>query len=162
VVIVLMGGAGAGKTTLGRALAAALGWQFFDADAFRLPHSIEKMRSGIVLDERDRAPWIARIHAMIRRAVGRREHLVIACSALKQRHRYALRDDLRPVRFVYLRGSESLLRSRLATGPDPSSGTLLATELAEIEEPSENEAVVVDAALPLDRLLIIIRAELGV
>ncbi|MDQ3697948.1 MAG: hypothetical protein M3373_07985 [Gemmatimonadota bacterium] len=36
-IIVIMGVAGSGKTTIGRALAAALGWDFFDSDEHH-PH----------------------------------------------------------------------------------------------------------------------------
>ena len=46
-IVVVMGVAGSGKTTIGRELAAALGAGFIDADEFHTPASVEKMRSGI-------------------------------------------------------------------------------------------------------------------
>jgi gluconokinase len=82
VVIIMMGAAGAGKTTIGRALAAELGWRFFDADDYHTAASIAKMRAGQPLTDADRAPWIATLGTIVARASDRREHAVLACSAL--------------------------------------------------------------------------------
>ena len=59
--LVIMGVSGAGKTTLGSALAAHLGWRFLDADDFHSPEAKAKIASGVTLDETDRAAWLARI-----------------------------------------------------------------------------------------------------
>ena len=50
VVIIVMGVSGSGKTSHGRALAAALGWAFADADDFHPPANVAKMAAGIPLD----------------------------------------------------------------------------------------------------------------
>ena len=47
--IVLMGVAGAGKTTVGRALASELRWQFLDADDYHSCESRAKLTAGIAL-----------------------------------------------------------------------------------------------------------------
>ena len=52
--IVVMGVSGAGKTTVGMALATALGWPFVDADEFHAPSSIEMMRRGEPLSDAGR------------------------------------------------------------------------------------------------------------
>jgi gluconokinase len=78
VVIILMGVAGSGKTAVGRALAAALGWRFEDADAYHRPEHVAKMRRGLPLTDADRAPWLDALHAVIARALDRREGLVLA------------------------------------------------------------------------------------
>ena len=57
-VIVLMGVTGAGKTTVGQLLAAALDAEFAEGDAYHPPKNIEKMRRGIPLDDTDRWPWL--------------------------------------------------------------------------------------------------------
>ncbi|HEX2644949.1 MAG TPA: gluconokinase, partial [Thermoanaerobaculia bacterium] len=64
-IMVVMGAAGAGKTTVGQALAADLGWPFADADAFHSPASLAKMSAGIPLTDADRAPWLDRLAAWI-------------------------------------------------------------------------------------------------
>src|SRR4029077_20343200 len=111
--VILMGVAGAGKTTIGRALADELGWRFIDGDDWHTPPAVEKMRGGGALTDADRAPWLAALHGLIAAALDRREHLVLTCSALRERYRVALRGTLLSVRFVYLKADEATLRRRL-------------------------------------------------
>src|SRR6187200_3019917 len=113
-VIVMMGPAGAGKSTVGAALAERLGWAFVDADEHHPLANIAKMERGLPLDDSDRVGWLATLHAIVARAIDRRESLVLACSALTGRHRELIADDLRSVRFVYLKTSPGVLRARLA------------------------------------------------
>ena len=54
-VVIIMGVAGSGKTTVGRQLAETLGWSFNDADSFHPPANIAKMSAGLPLDDADRA-----------------------------------------------------------------------------------------------------------
>ena len=57
-VIVLMGVSGSGKTTIGKALAAELGWAFVEGDDFHPAANVEKMRGGTPLNDEDRRPWL--------------------------------------------------------------------------------------------------------
>ncbi|MCH1596526.1 MAG: gluconokinase, partial [Flavobacteriaceae bacterium] len=57
-VYVLFGVSGSGKTTLGKSLADYLKEPFHDADDFHPPSNIEKMKSGIPLNDTDRYPWL--------------------------------------------------------------------------------------------------------
>ena len=59
VVVVMMGAAGAGKTTVGRALATSLGWPFVEGDDYHSAAAVEKIRGGIGLTDADRLPWLA-------------------------------------------------------------------------------------------------------
>src|SRR3989442_5519323 len=122
VVIIIMGAAGAGKTTVGKALAAALGWPFVDADDQHPVHNIEKMRAGVPLSDTDRAPWIAMLRAVVERAIDRREHTILACSALKERDRHTPCGNVRPGRFGHLHAVRGLLEQRLAARALTSSG----------------------------------------
>jgi replication-associated recombination protein RarA len=54
-IVVVMGVAGAGKTTVGQLLAAALGAEFSDADDHHPPENVAKMRAGTA-HRRDRWP----------------------------------------------------------------------------------------------------------
>lgn len=161
-VIVVMGPAGSGKTLVGSVLSAALGWLFVDGDDCHPPRNVQLMREGIPLTDHDRAPWLRELHDIISRVVHRREHAVIACSALKARYRDQLRGDLRPVRFVYLQASPALLASRLEARAGHFAGPpLLESQLADLEAPADAAALIVDAAKEPAILVAAIRRELG-
>jgi gluconokinase len=169
-VVVVMGPAGAGKTTVGLARADALGWRFRDADDFHTPASVERMRRGEPLSDADRAPWLAALRAAIAddlaRAARGEPGAVLACSALKRAYRDALVPaDARPhdVRFVYLDVSARTLQARLATRPGHfATGTLLASQLATLEEPAPTEdALTVDGEQPVDAVVAEVVRQLG-
>ena len=137
-VLVVMGVAGSGKTTIGKLLAERRGWQFADADDFHPPENKDKISRGIALTDADRAPWLAAIRNAIMRWNAMGECVVLACSALKRSYR----DELRvgPVRFVYLKGEPALLLQRLRSRHGHfADEKILASQLASLEEPGQNE-----------------------
>lgn len=144
-VIVVMGVAGSGKTTVGRALAASLGRPFFDADDFHPPENIARMRAGVPLTDADREPWLASLCALIERADAAGEDLVLACSALRARFRERLRAAAKDLRYVYLDAGRDVIAHRLAerTGHFMSRN-LVASQFADLEEP--DDALVLDAS----------------
>lgn len=148
-VIVVMGVAGAGKTTVGSLLARRLGWAFFDADDFHGPANVAKMARGEPLDDTDRVVWLDALAALIDRLLHEQRPAVLACSALRASYRARLygRHGDAEVRIVYLRGDPGLIRSRLETrqGHFASAG-LLPSQLATLEEPQNALVVDVDAA----------------
>ncbi len=105
-IVIVMGVTGAGKTTVGRLLAEQMGWEFADGDEFHPPANVEKMRSGISLDDEDRRPWLERLHTEIAQWDAQGRNLVLACSALKRSYRQILSSGP-PVKFVYLRAAGS-------------------------------------------------------
>jgi len=159
-VIVVMGVTGAGKTTAGTLLATTLAWPFVEGDSLHPPANVDKMRAGIPLTETDRAPWLAAIHAVIAGAVERRESLVVACSALKERYRDLLRGDCRGVRFVYLRVIPSVAVERTATRTGHFAGpALVPSQFQALEEPGD--AMIVDGTMPPEQIVADVRRELG-
>src|SRR3954464_8158269 len=111
-VIILMGVTGSGKTTIGRLLSKQLGWKYADADDFHSAANVEKMRSGIPLNDEDRRPWLETLRQLIRKGLEHDENIVLACSALKESYRdYLVLDDR--VHLVYLKGDYETIRKRL-------------------------------------------------
>lgn len=158
--MIVIGVAGSGKTTVGQALARQLAWRFVEGDDYHSPESIAKMRAGTPLNDGDRSLWLARLHAVAAAAIDRREHGVIACSALKQRYRDVLRGSLRGVRFVYLKADEPTLHRRLVERRQHFAGpSLLASQLAALEEPTD--AITIDATRSAEDIAGAVRYEFG-
>jgi gluconokinase len=142
-VIVVMGVSGAGKTTVGRELAQAIGngWEFHDADEFHSPANVAKMHRGEGLTDDDRKPWLAALRTLIATVVRDGRHAVLACSALKQSYREMLVPPNTPpgaVQFVYLDVPAEELRERLAHRAHHfAPPELLPSQLATLERPDD-------------------------
>ena len=136
-IIIVMGVAGSGKTTIGRRLADRLGWPFYDGDDFHPPANIEKMSHGIPLNDDDRSNWLRALAALIRKQLADGRSAVVACSALKQQYRDQLRINDQ-VHFVYLKGSYDVIWQRLqARSGHYMKAAMLASQFAALEEPGD-------------------------
>ena len=162
-VLVLMGVAGCGKTTIGIRLSKALGWTFRDGDTFHPPRNVEKMRSGVPLDDADRAPWLAAIAQWIDERCAAAEPAIVTCSALKRDYRRRLVGAHGNVRFVYLKGSLRLIGDRIRRRTHAfMPPSLLKSQFAALEEPApEERAIVVPIVLSPKRVAERILSELG-
>lgn len=158
--LVVMGVSGVGKTTVGMALADALGWQYIEGDVFHPDANRRKMASGVALSDDDRWPWLDTLVNELDASEG---PAVLACSALKLRYRERLRSAREPVRFVWLRGSEALISERLSERKGhymPPS--LLRSQLDALEAPLAAENVLcIDVAQPADALTASVLDALG-
>ena len=143
-VIIVMGVAGCGKSTVGALLASRNGGSFYDADDFHPPANIAKMAAGEPLDDNDRAPWLERLRTEVIDAPLTGEMAVLACSALKKIYREQLSAGTSGVALVYLKGDAATLTSRLAARPNHyMKAGMLESQLAVLEEPSAAEGFTV-------------------
>jgi gluconokinase len=161
VIVVLMGVSGSGKTTVGMILAANLGWTFLDADDFHPAANVEKMRRGIPLEDADRLPWLDAIRRRLIEAQTRNENVVLACSALKHAYQHYLAQFAPDsVRYVFLFGSEELIRQRMARRKGHfMNPSLLHSQFETLEVPEQ--ALQIDIAPPPETIAAEIRAKLG-
>ncbi|MFE1953854.1 MULTISPECIES: gluconokinase [Streptomyces] len=111
-VVVVMGVAGTGKTTIGPLLAERLGVPYAEGDDFHPQANIDKMSAGTPLDDDDRRPWLE--------AIGRWAHSraglggVVSSSALKRSYRDLLRSEAPDAVFLHLTGSRELILDRMS------------------------------------------------
>ncbi|MEU2162791.1 gluconokinase [Streptomyces sp. NPDC019208] len=145
-VVVVMGVAGTGKTTIGPLIAEALGVPYAEGDDFHPADNIAKMSAGIPLDDADREPWLD--------AIGRWAHGraglggVVSCSALKRIYRDRLRAAAPDVEFLHLTGDRALIERRMAERKGHFMPTaLLDSQFATLQPLQDDEAgVAVDVS----------------
>src|SRR6478735_4698559 len=159
-IILLMGVAGSGKTTIGRLLATQLGWPYHEADDFHSAANKAKMGRGQPLDDTDRAPWLAAIRAAMDDCSAHSRSAVFTCSALKERYRHVLTNGLPGARLVFLTGDPALLLARLQgrTGHYMKAG-MLDSQFAILEPP--RDALTLDVQLTPAELVAEIRRALA-
>ncbi len=161
-VVIVMGVSGAGKTTVGRSLAADLGWRFVDADDLHPRSNVMKMAAGAPLTDEDRAPWLRKLRDEVARSLAQGEDVVIAFSGLKQSYRTLLEEmDPAHVKWVFLHAPHEVLARRISQRQGhfmPAS--LLKSQLATMEIP--DRALSVDVTPPPVDIVKRIRDALGV
>ncbi len=159
-IVLLMGVSGSGKTTIGRRLAAQLGWAYFEADDFHSAANKEKMGRGIPLNDDDRAPWLAAIRQRIDECTATRQSAVFTCSALKESYRHVLMDHVPSISLVYLAGDPATLQVRMGERSGHyMKADMLQSQLATLEIP--HHALTLDIRQPPETIVAKIRDTLN-
>ena len=154
-IVLVMGVAGAGKTTIGAALAQELGWPFIDADDYHPPESVAKMKAGVPLEDADRWPWLSALNEKLKQL----EHAVLACSALKASYRKRLAQGIERFITVYLDGDFALINERMKRRRHRyMPAALLESQFAALEPPAD--AIRVDVAADASSCVALIRRRL--
>jgi gluconokinase len=150
-VIILMGVAGSGKTTVGKRLAESIKCQFIDADDFHPKTNIDKMSRGIPLNDEDRQPWLESMQVNIQLWLMSATRTVLACSALKESYRKQLMLDPNRMAIVFLQADEAILQARLTDRKYHfMKAEMLKSQLETLEEPYD--ALVIDASQPPEEI----------
>ncbi len=143
--IITMGVSGCGKTTIGRMISAALDVPYYEGDDYHPKENVDKMSLGIPLNDEDRDGWLQRLSDLILEKLTNGESGVLSCSALKQKYRGRLTVDPDKVHFIYLKGSDELIRARMEkrTNHYMPAG-LLKSQYEALEEPEDIFTVSID------------------
>lgn len=157
--VVVMGVSGCGKSSVGEALGARLGVPYVDGDDLHPAENVAKMAAGVPLSDADRWPWLDRVADVL----AERAPVIVGCSALRRAYRDRIRAGAGgAVRFVHLAGSREVIAARMAARTGhymPAS--LLDSQFAALEPPGADEAVTVDVAAPVERIVDDILRALG-
>lgn len=151
-VIIMMGVAGCGKSSLAQAVGLAAGLAMIEGDDFHSRENREKMSKGISLTDDDRAGWLS---ALVREIADHPAGCVLSCSALKLAYRERLREAAGNVLFVHLdiEKAEALRRVIDRSAAHFFSANLVDSQFATLESPEgEADVMRVDASLPLIQL----------
>ncbi|MBX2882067.1 MAG: gluconokinase [Granulosicoccus sp.] len=137
---VVMGVAGSGKSSIGTAIANAVGGTYIDGDDYHPAANIEKMSRGDPLGDDDRWPWLETVAKELQAIEG---IALIGCSALKKTYRDLIRKACKePVTFIFLSGSKDLIASRMASREGHfMPTTLLDSQFSTLEVPTTEELV---------------------
>jgi gluconokinase len=154
--IVVMGVAGSGKTTIASGLAQQLGVPFVEGDSLHPIANVKKMAGGVPLTDDDRWPWLKAIgeRMEVERVTG--HGVVVSCSALRHAYRDCLRKQVHgKVYFILLDGSRELIGDRMKQRKGHfMPPALLDSQFATLEKPTPDEhAVILDISHTVPALL---------
>ena len=145
--IVVMGVAGSGKTTLASQLAERLGVPFVEGDSLHPAANVKKKSSGIPLTDEDRWPWLEAIGERMEAEHATGHGVVVACSALKRAYRDCLRSKVHgKMHFVLLDGARKLISDRMKQRKGHfMPAKLMDSQFATLERPAPDEhAIILD------------------
>lgn len=139
-IIFITGVSGCGKSTIASLLSDQLNIPFIDADDYHSKDNIQKMESGLPLDDHDRISWLEGLNEKATHS----NQLIMACSALKESYRRQLskRLDEEEYYFIHLQGSFDLIAERMQKREGhfmPES--LLKSQFDSYEEPSQGHFI---------------------
>jgi gluconokinase len=162
--VVAMGVAGTGKSTIGELVAADLGVDLIEGDAFHPQSNIDKMSSGQPLTDEDRQPWLQRLAELVAAEHEQGRSSVLACSALRRRYRDILRGELPEgtMFFVHLHADFAVLDARMQTREHFMPPSLLQSQFDTLEPLEDDEdGVTVDVALSVEEVMAEVRGALA-
>ncbi|EGC37452.1 hypothetical protein DICPUDRAFT_76935 [Dictyostelium purpureum] len=145
-IILIMGVSGSGKTTIGKGIAEKLNCGFNDADEFHSEANINKMKSGIPLNDDDRKPWLEAINKRMTEFLNNSTSIthnhVFTCSALKSIYREIISNSIPKdkILFIFLKGDKEILGERLNSRQGHFfNPALLDSQLEALQEPNDQD-----------------------
>jgi carbohydrate kinase (thermoresistant glucokinase family) len=158
--LVVMGVSGSGKTTVGRAIATRLGWEFAEGDDFHPPENVAKMERGDPLVDEDRWPWLEKMAAWTADRDAEGTSTVLTCSALRTVYRDILRRG-GDTFFVHLVADKNMLMERMEEREHFMPTSLLESQLDTLEPlGAEEPGMDQDVSNPPERIANVVAAQL--
>lgn len=138
--IIVMGVSGSGKSSIAEKIAEQLGYLFVEADDFHPDESKEWMASGKPLTNEMREPWVISVQQYIKQQLANNVSCVLSYSGLIKYHRDIFRQLQINIQFLFLDGSEELIKGRLNKRQNHFfNPSLLHSQFVALERPLSNE-----------------------
>ena len=145
----IMGVAASGKTTIAEKLAEKINGFLIEGDDYHTKENIDKMSSGVALNDNDRYEWLLKIKNEILKR-NKNQNLVVTCSALKEKYRTLLGSQNFNLVYLKVGKKTALQRIRSRQGhfmPD----SLVDSQFAILEEPKKS--IVLDESLNTNEMV---------
>lgn len=150
--IVLMGFPGAGKTTLGKILAAELGFVFYDIDDHIPLKYKKKMRNNQVLTDGERDDYISSIIQDLRK-ISEKRSIVTALILFREKDRKKIIELIPHTILFKLEAPFEVLVKRLNDRKDHFCNEEILRKTIEKEEPILIDHFKIDVSRPIDVIL---------
>jgi gluconokinase len=151
--LIVMGVSGCGKSSVAQALAerfleTGLSTRMLEGDEFHPSANVEKMRSGLALNDQDREPWLARLNQELRDTLAQGQFAILACSALKKKYRDQLAQGIDGPLWIHLTGTFELIENRLkARQHKYMPASLLRSQFETLEPPEDGIQLNIEASI---------------
>ncbi len=152
---IVMGVSGSGKSSVAKALAERMGYQYLDADDFHSDEAKACMAAGTPLTDAQRIPWVHNICAHLTQCAKNDQSCTLAFSGLRRSHRQQLRELPFHVIFLYLNGTKTLIAERMNARSNHFMPTsLLDSQFDSMEESAaETDVVSIDIDVELEQVV---------
>ena len=153
--IIVMGVAGSGKSTVADSLATQLQMAMIEADEYHSDEAVDMMRQGMPLNDTIREAWIRRLRDAVNQKLATGHSVVLAYSGLKQKQRQQFNQLPCKTTFLFLNLTFDVLRDRLAARESHFFPVSLLQSQFDDLEPLQGQAneYVIEANKPIAALL---------
>jgi len=152
--VIVFGVSGCGKSTIANEVARNLDAQYLDADDFHPQENINKMASGQPLNDDDRQPWLEHLNSILQENSKNGKQIVLACSALKEKYRQTLSQNLKPL-WCHLALSEQMVIERMMKRQNHfMKANMVSSQFEALEKP--DYGLVIDATHSVENIVKII------
>ncbi|MBS9777157.1 MAG: gluconokinase [Gammaproteobacteria bacterium] len=150
--LIVMGVSGCGKSTVAKAIAKSLNYEYIEGDDYHPLENIIKMQSGTPLNDDDRQGWLETLNGKLcSNSTGK----ILSCSALKQQYRNVLTSGVSNPVFLYLQGDFDTIYNRMQTRENHffSGREMLQNQFETLVEPTGNNVITLDVRLTIEELV---------
>jgi gluconokinase len=143
-IVLIIGVAGAGKSTVGKALATESSWQFLEAED---PAGAAASNETVPRSER----WLGALNLRLLALQASGIDAVVACTGLSRVQRQTVLEGIHDSVIVFLAAPRDVLLRRTPRAHDTPYAQLVDEQLAELEPP--RGGIVVDASQPINDVI---------